>query len=202
MTKIIDNVFNHFSTICTHKKWVAYYCFKFGIPFRGIFHDLSKFSPTEFIESVKYYTGYRSPIDLCKEKNGVSKAWLHHKGRNRHHYEYWQDNFDKGGTPLQMPRNDAIEMLADYLGAARAYMGNEFSYADEYKWWKNKISKGIAMHPQTKKFIDNALHLFKEIESKNNNVAKYLTPSVIDSCYSNATYWYLGLQSDINKDKS
>lgn len=158
MPKItLKNTFAHFGKICKHKWWVFYYCCKVGIPWRGIKHDMSKFSPTEFWESVRYYQGTRSPIDACKEDKGVSKAWLHHKGRNRHHYEYHQDNFDNGGQPLQMPYKDAIEMLCDYLGAGRAYMGKKFSFEAEYTWWKKKIEKPIAMHPHTKRFISKVL---------------------------------------------
>lgn len=93
MSKIIK----HFNLVMTHKFYVFKNCFKARIFWRGIKHDLSKFSPTEFCESVKYFTGDKSPIDNCKKEKGWSKAWLHHKGRNRHHYEYWQDNFDNGG---------------------------------------------------------------------------------------------------------
>lgn len=154
----LSNVVKHFKKICIHKYWVGYYCFKAGIPLRGILHDLSKFSPVEFIESVKFYQGTRSPIDACKEKNGWSKAWQHHKGRNRHHYEYYYDNIDNGGNPIPMPYKDAVEMLCDYLGAGRAYMGKDFTYQKELGWWKNKISKPVAMHPCTMNFIDYMIH--------------------------------------------
>lgn len=151
---MISNAFKHFLKICKHKYYVGKYCFMAGIPLRGILHDMSKFSPIEFFESVKYYQGDRSPIDACKEVNGVSKAWLHHKGRNTHHYEYYQDNFDNGGEPLQMPFKDACEMLCDYLGAGKAYMGKNFTYKAEYEWWLNKRTKPLAMHEQTRMFID------------------------------------------------
>ena len=161
MPKItLKNTCKHFTKICKHKWWVFYYCCKAGIPWRGIKHDMSKFSPTEFWESVRYYQGNRSPIDACKEDKGYSKAWLHHKGRNRHHYEYWVDNFDNGGQPLQMPYKDAVEMLCDYLGASRAYLGKDFSYQKEYEWWLKKSAKPLAMHPQTKQFIDICLSRF------------------------------------------
>lgn len=156
---------NHFKTICKHKYYVGKYCFMAGIPIRGILHDMSKFSPTEFIESVKYYQGTRSPIEACKEANGYSKAWLHHKGRNSHHYEYYQDNFDslassdfKGEHHLKMPFKDACELICNYLGAGRAYMGKHFNFSGEYDWWLNKTSKPIAMHPHTKMFVDNVLY--------------------------------------------
>lgn len=81
-------IFKHFYKICKHKFYVGKYCFMAGIPFRGIKHDMSKFSPIEFFEGAKYYQGSRSPIEACKENNEYSKAWLHHKGCNPHHYEY------------------------------------------------------------------------------------------------------------------
>lgn len=153
----IKNIFLHFKKICVHKYYVGKYCWKLGLYWRGITHDLSKFSITEFWESVKYYQGNRSPIDACKEMNGYSKAWLHHKGRNKHHYEYWQDNFDNGGQPVLMPFKDTLELLCDYLGAGHAYMGKNFSYGMEYVWWTNKSQKPLAMHPVNKAFIDYVL---------------------------------------------
>ena len=153
----IKNFFGHLKTVCKHKYWVGKYCFKIGLYKQGITHDLSKFSPVEFWEGVKYWQGTRSPIDACKEENGMSFAWQHHKGRNRHHYEYWQDNFDKGGTALTMPDKYLLELLCDYVGAGHAYMGKNFTYQEEYKWWQNKTKNPIAMHPATKTFIDKVL---------------------------------------------
>lgn len=158
----IKNAFLHFKKICIHKYWVGKYCFRMGLYWQGITHDLSKFSPIEFFESVKYYQETRSPIDACKEVNGYSMGWFHHRGRNPHHYEYWQDNFDKGGEPVLMPKKYAIEMLCDYLGAARAYTGENFTMTSEWNWWINKKSKGIAMHPNTIKFIDICLESAKD----------------------------------------
>lgn len=155
---LLKNMWLHFKKICIHKYWVGYYCFKAGLYWRGITHDLSKFSPTEFFESAKYYQGDRSPIDACKEANGVSKAWQHHKGRNSHHYEYWHDNIDKGGVTHPMPFEDALELVCDFLGAGRAYYGKDFTYEKEYKWWKNKLSQPYAMHPLTIQFVDKMLN--------------------------------------------
>ena len=169
---MIIKFFKHLKTVLKHKFYVGYYCFLFGIPIQGILHDLSKFSPVEFFESVKYYQGTSSPIDACKKANGWSKAWMHHKGRNKHHYEYWMDNFDNGGTPLLMPFKYALEMLCDYLGAGRAYMGKKFTYKDEYNWWVNKSSKPIAMHPDILQFIDDALHYLADRESEDPYVFK------------------------------
>lgn len=167
---MINKLFGHFKTVSKHKYYVGKYCFIAGIPIRGILHDLSKFSPTEFIESVKYYQGTRSPIDACKEVNGYSKAWMHHKGRNSHHYEYFIDNLDNGGTALQMPFKDAVELICDYLGAGNAYMGNNFSYEAEYNWWLNKKNKPLFMHNQTKQFIEICLHRLKNNPDNYKNI--------------------------------
>lgn len=173
----MNKFFGHLKTVCKHKTWVFYYACKFGIPFRGFIHDMSKFSPTEFFESVKYYTGTHSPIDECKKTNGYSKAWMHHKGRNKHHYEYWQDNFDHGGKPICMPYKETVEMLCDYLAAGRAYNGKSFTYQQEYKWWLNKISKPIAMHPVQLRTLNN---LFMRMAKTNKLCSKETIQSVYD----------------------
>ena len=140
--------FKHFKTIIIHKHYVGLFCRKLGIGWQGFWHDMSKFSPVEFWESVKYYSGTRSPIDACKEDKGYSLAWQHHKGRNMHHYEFWQDNFDKGTTHLLIPDKYIKEMICDFLGAGRAYKGKEFTFQDEWDWWLNKTKNPIAMHEQ------------------------------------------------------
>ena len=160
----LKNIFKHFHKICTHKKWVFHYCRKAGIAWRGIKHDLSKFSPTEFWESVRYYQGDSSPIDAAKKSKGWSKAWMHHKGRNSHHYEYWMDNFDNGGEALIMPFDDALELLCDYLAAGRAYMGKGFSYTAEFQWWRGKQSKPLKMHPVVQWFVSTTLADLAEME--------------------------------------
>lgn len=175
----------HFKKICIHKYWVAHYCFKCGLYWRGIKHDMSKFSPVEFWESVKYYQGNRSPIDAAKEDKGWSAAWMHHKGRNTHHYEYWQDNFDNGGNPLIMPFEDSCEMLCDYLAAGRAYMGKEFSYTAEWKWWANKNNKPLAMHQVNNSFISWILHRLMLIETNGKLCA---VKDVLDETYLRVTY--------------
>lgn len=161
----VINIFRHFKKICIHKYWVFHYCCKMGIPVQGLLHDLSKFSPVEFWESVKYYQGNSSPIDACKKDKGWSAAWMHHKGRNKHHYEYWVDNLDNGGTPLEMPLKYKKEMLCDYLGAGRAYYGKDFTYEKEYEWWQNKLSKPLAMHENNKDFISKYMELLKTREN-------------------------------------
>ena len=54
-------------------------------------HDLAKYSPTEFPKGCIYFQGDRSPNNKEREVTGISLSWLHHKGRSKHHFEYWLD---------------------------------------------------------------------------------------------------------------
>ena len=183
------NAWKHFKKICIHKKWVLYYCQKCGITWQGIKHDLSKFSPIEFFESAKYYQGTDSPINACKSKNGYSMAWFHHKGRNPHHYEYWVDNLDQGGQPIQMPFKYALELICDYLGAGRAYLGTDFTYQKEYEWWLNKIKQPVLMHPQTKAFITNVLELLADAEKNYyDKINKYFNQTYLETLYARSMF--------------
>ena len=83
--------FAHFCTITKHKKLVLKECFRVGLYKQGLLHDMSKYSWTEFRVGCRYYQGTRSPNNAEREEKGYSSAWLHHKGRNKHHYEYWID---------------------------------------------------------------------------------------------------------------
>ena len=157
--------FGHLKTILTHKYWVLYYCFHAGILWQGIIHDLSKFSPVEFFEGVKWYIdGTSSPIDRCRHFDYYSRAWLHHKGRNKHHYQYWANGFKKDEEPILMPYKYAVEMLCDMLGAARTYMKEDFSFAKEVEWWDKKNEIDLPMHTQTWLFIDTVLRKLGEAQ--------------------------------------
>lgn len=177
------NFLAHLCKVRTHRKWVRHYCFKVGLYWQGLIHDLSKYSPTEFWESVEYYQGNRSPIDACKENKGYSLAWMHHRGRNKHHREYWTDYYDKGTASIAMPYKYAVEMLCDFLAAGRAYNGLAFTYEEELKWWENQLSKNICIHPQTAKFITLALQRITNGEE--------LSTSLVRQCYGRATSWAL-----------
>lgn len=169
----INNIVGHLKTIIVHKFWVFYYSCKLGIPVQGFLHDLSKFSPIEFWESVKYYQeGKRSPINACKEDKGYSLAWQHHKGRNKHHYEYWTDNYDIGTTCIKIPYKYVLELVCDYLAAGRTYKGKYFTFLDEYNWWlTHKDIKKI--HAESKNLITNILYELAFSPDKNKTFYMY-----------------------------
>lgn len=150
-------ILGHIRNILIHKYWVIYYGRKIGVGWwRLLVHDLSKFSYTEFKESVKYYQGDSSPIPACKAANGFSYAWQHHKGRNKHHFEYWLDN--KGGeiVIIPMPYECVMEMIADWMAAGRTYNGKQFAFSDQCDWWEQKKQMGITklIHTNTVCLLD------------------------------------------------
>lgn len=155
--KYYKKFFGHLKTVIVHRWYVFYFCCKFGMPIRGLLHDLSKFCPKEFLESVKYYTGTRSPIDACKEDKGFSLAWQHHKAHNLHHYEHWTDNYDNGTTSICMPYKYTVEMVCDYLGAGKAYNKGKYSYEDAYNWWMTHKERRKAMNIVQKAFVTYVL---------------------------------------------
>ena len=150
---MLKNIFLHFHLVNKHRFTVLKLCIKAGIPFRGLVHDLSKYSPTEFFESAKYYNGKNSPIHNCKKENGYSKAWLHHKGRNKHHQEYWYDYAAPTTNPV-IPYKYTVEMLCDSLSAGMTYKGKEFTKEYPLWYWKNVKNMDL-FHPKMQAFFED-----------------------------------------------
>lgn len=144
---------------------VARHCFKVGMYWQGLTHDLSKYSPSEFWQGVKYYQGYRSPNNAEREDKGYSAAWLHHKGRNKHHYEYWIDYPAKGGdgslVGMEMPVNYVVEMFCDRVAASKIYNKDKYKDSDSLEYFKRGMNHYI-MHPKTKELIYSLLTMLAE----------------------------------------
>ena len=119
----------HFRTITRHRHFVIAHCAKAGILWQGLRHDLSKYSPTEFIPGARFYQGDRSPNEKERELFGYSAAWMHHKGRNKHHFEYWNDLnvATMRYEPVPMPTKYIKEMFCDRVAASKIYQGNKYS---------------------------------------------------------------------------
>ena len=138
----LKNIVGHFMVITRHK-WVVFkLCCKVGQPWRGLVHDLSKYSPTEFWEGVKYFNGKHSPITDAKKDKGYSQAWLHHKGRNKHHTDYWVDLSAPDKTPI-IPYQYVAEMLCDKLAAGMVYKGKDWTNEYELDYWLNERDKTL-----------------------------------------------------------
>lgn len=172
----LKNVVKHFTLITQHK-WVVFkLCCKIGEPWRGIVHDLSKYSPAEFLESAKYYAGDHSPITEAKKDKGYSEAWLHHKGRNRHHMEYWVDHNAPEVTPI-IPYKYAAEMICDKLAAGMIYQGKNWTKEYELAYWKKEKEK-IEINPKIADFVTVVM-----IEVAENGIDKTLTKKNIKQLY-------------------
>ena len=152
------NAWKHFCTITRHKNLVLAGCFKIGLYKQGLLHDLSKYSPTEFIVGCKYYKGYMSPNNAERMDRGYSSAWLHHKGRNKHHLEYWIDyDLEKDGmTGMKMPVKYVVEMFCDRVAASKNY--NRGTYNDTFPlaYYEKGKSKYL-LHPETAALLENLL---------------------------------------------
>lgn len=153
----------HFRTITRHRHKVLQHCIKAGIPWRGMVHDLSKFSPAEFIPGAKYYQGNRSPNERERELFGHSAAWMHHKGRNLHHYEYWND-FNPSTRkllPVKMPPVYVIEMFCDRVAASKIYKGADYNDRCPLEYF-NRGNARPFMHPETADFLEKLLTMLAE----------------------------------------
>ena len=148
------NFFAHLRTVNRHRRLVRKGCFKIGLYWQGLTHDLSKYSPTEFWPGVKYYQGNRSPNNAQREDLGYSASWLHHKGRNKHHYEYWIDysleNADGTMFPVSMPDKYIAEMMMDRIAAAKVYKGKDYTDKSPLEYYRQGEER-IIIHPETKK---------------------------------------------------
>ncbi len=164
----IQRFFGHLHTVNAHRWQVFCNCVRAGIPWQGLLHDLSKYSPAEFFAGVRYYQGNRSPNTAQREEEGYSRAWMHHKGRNRHHFEYWTD-FDPlqgKNVPVPMPRRFVAEMFCDRVAASKIYMKRRYDDSFPLEYYQ-RGKDGRQCHEQTAGEIEMLLTMLcREGEKK------------------------------------
>ena len=172
----LTKFFKHFHTVNKHRFLVFKLCLKAGIPYRGLVHDLSKYSPTEFLESVRFYTGDKSPIMGAKNKYGYSKAWLHHFGRNKHHFEYWYDPSSPVKTPI-IPYKYTVEMICDNLAAGLTYQGKNWIKEYQLEYFNNCVN--------TELINDKIVNVLKDtyIQVANRGINKTITKKNLKKIY-------------------
>ena len=153
----------HFKTITKHRLIVMNGCFKVGLYRQGLTHDLSKYSPTEFLIGAKYYQGVRSPNAAEREDKGYSEAWMHHKGRNRHHYEYWTDMSlaTRRYEAFPMPRKYLVEMVMDRRAACMTYQGKNYTPASPLNYYLTSKER-MLIHPQTRQELEYILTMLRD----------------------------------------
>ena len=171
-------LWNHFKTITHHKLLVMDGCFRVGLIRQGLAHDLSKYSPTEFLVGAKYYQGTRSPNAAEREDKGYSEAWMHHKGRNRHHYEYWTDmnRETRVYESVPMPRKYLVEMVMDRIAACKTYQGKYYTDASALTYFDKSAEKKL-MHEQTRQELGYILAMLRDKGQK--ETFRYLRQSVL-----------------------
>lgn len=154
----------HFITISKHRHEVIRLCFKAGIGFQGLFHDLSKYSPTEFIPGAKYYTGTESPNNGERRDKGYSLAWMHHKGRNKHHFEFWYDYemATKKIVPMPMPDRYIKEMFCDRVAASKTYGGASYTQSSPLQY----LTQSTASQKMTEDTYRKLLFLLNMLAKK------------------------------------
>ena len=162
------NWLGHLHTINHHKFLVMKFCFRVGLYRQGLLHDLSKYSPAEFLVGVRYFQGNRSPNDAERLEKGFSSAWLHHKGRNKHHLEYWidyslkpegEEHFPLVG--MEMPVKYVVEMFCDRIAASRTYRKELYQDRDPYDYYAKSKSKYL-LHPNSRELLENLLVMLKD----------------------------------------
>lgn len=153
----------HFVTITRHRNVVIKHCFKAGIFWQGLRHDLSKYTPTEFVPGMKYYTGTRSPNEGERDKYGYSLAWIHHKGRNKHHFEYWTDYNPKSKVvePVRMPVRYVAEMFCDRVAAGKIYKGDDYTDQSPIEYFMGGKGRRV-IHPETSDLLEQLLTMLAQ----------------------------------------
>ena len=157
--------YQHFKTITYHKWLVMKGCFAVGLYKQGVCHDLSKYMPSEFLVGAKYYQGDRSPNNAEREAMGYSSAWLHHKGRNKHHYEYWIDyslRYVPGGmAPAPMPVKYIVEMLMDRIAACKVYRKECYTQSSPLEYYQSGKDPA-PLHEKTRMLLEFLLQKMAE----------------------------------------
>lgn len=153
----MKNLIDHLKTVHTHRKHVRKACFKMGLLWQGLTHDLSKYSLAE-LKICKYYTGKGSPHQVAREALGYSPSWIHHYHTNKHHHMFWIDEMETGEiVPMKMPYKYVIESLADMLGASKAYNKENWKPQLLLDYWEQKCLGKRIMHEYSIRLLDRLI---------------------------------------------
>ena len=157
------HIWKHFATVTKHRWLVMCGCFRVGLIRQGLTHDLSKYAPVEFLNGARYYLGYRSPNTRERDAKGYSEAWIHHKGRNPHHFEYWTDldRATRTYVPIPIPRRYLAEMIMDRRAACMVYQGKNYTDASALTYFEKSPDRQL-MHKDLVRQLDYILTMLKE----------------------------------------
>lgn len=175
----IKNALGHFITITNHKLLVMKSCFKVGLYKQGLLHDLSKYNPVEFSAGIKYYNGSISPNGIQKKQEGLSEAWLHHKRRNKHHFEYWIDygiKESEGLKGMNMPTKYVVEMFIDRMSASKNYLKEKYTQRSALEYYEARKDYYI-LHPESRELLEFLLN--KLCDEGEENTLKYIKNNIL-----------------------
>lgn len=187
----MTRIFKHLIRIIKHKYWVARYCFQLGLYWQGIVHDWSKFSYTEFSRSIKYWDDTISPLANEKNIHGYSETFLHHRGRNPHHYEFKKErNLETGrieSFEIEESKNcyySTFVFIDDLCDAGGTFLGELKVLKERYPNSKFII---IVCHAVNDKGLINMCNNFDQVIVSNSHRDINYRPSnenltVIDVC--------------------
>lgn len=155
-------LFKHLHTVFKHKYLVFIHTCHCGIPLQGLVHDLTKFTPTEFLPSVKYYNGHFSPIVNERKNEGLySRVFTHHTNHNKHHYEYWVSEFNGDFVLAKIPYKYSVEYVCDMIAASKTYLGKNYKTDEPLKFFVSRYDHYL-MHSMNKEFIKTLLEEYSE----------------------------------------
>ena len=162
----MKNLIKHLKIIHTHRKYVRKACFKAGLFWQGLTHDLSKYSITEML-ICKYYSGKRSPHQNAREILGYSPSWIHHYHTNKHHFQYWWDEDEEGKIiPMKMPFKYVIESFCDMLGASKTYNPDDWAPDLLLCYWVEKCKGKRIMHEKSVALLDELIHKMADLDEE------------------------------------
>ena len=194
---MVANIIKHTCTVMKHKWIVFKLCCRVGIPWRGLVHDLSKFSPTEFCESVKYYQGTCSPTVKEIKDKGYSDVYFHHIGRNKHHEEYWLNMRIPQVAPV-IPYKYVVEMVCDNLAAGIVYNGKNWTQGTQYDYWMKK-RKNVIVNPKIDNFLTEAFLQVKEKGIENTLTKKNMKELYKKYCIDDKTEYVYEFKGEWKK---
>jgi hypothetical protein len=154
--------FDYIKYLTRHRFFVMTACFKHGLIWRGLKHDMSKYHPKEFFAYANKFfredkekierdeTGYYPPTKI--KEVAFQKAWNHHVRKNDHHWQFWINIDDKGSDSflleLEMPKQAVKEMICDWIGARKAQRNTTPT-----RTWFELHKDKMYLHSNTKKLI-------------------------------------------------
>lgn len=148
-----------------HKWFVFLAGIKIKVPLWNlIIHDWSKFTLSELPHYGRQFFGE------ANDPKGFITCWIHHQNFNKHHWEYWVPRTGHSrctppyldNNPIPMPEKYVREMVADWMGASRAYEGT-WPDVNNWKWVEKNVPK-MNLHDETK------LRLYNVFYNLNNNI--------------------------------